>query len=341
MSERCTEAPRVAGGLLALALAALPGAASDPAEGRPAGPRQDDYRGVREKARAWFDRLEVDSVDLLKHGVKGKKKLAEILDVYLSFHRNASDPAGKKEVLRRVEGLVEQTKRREYHDLARCPDKEFTENSMSYLRVAWLMKLFGLDIGSYLEEIRAVKPRLDEHLQKRGPWQRAMFAEYYDRFGLAKPGSLPAAPLTAGVISRRLPLDRFDDNACYDLTHEVFVAFDYGFSKTQKVLSTGDLAYAREVLPRLVDRYRTRGNPDLAAELVSCMTYLGWRSDEAYRRGIDFLLDRQNPDGTWGDYERFRPSYGRYLEQEVYLHTTMVVMEALTEAYEGDWPEAK
>jgi uncharacterized protein DUF6895 len=323
---------------LVISLIALFPAADPPAESRPAKPRSDDYRRVREKARAWFDHLDVDCADLQKHGVKGKKKLAEILDVYLSFHRSASDPRERQKVLDRVAGLVEQTGSPEYHNLAGVPDKEFTENSMSYLRVVWLMKLLGLDTTGYLDEVRAIKPRLDEHMKKRGPWQRAMFAEYYDRFGLAKPEALRSTPLAQGVISRRLPLDRFDDNASYDLTHEVFVAFDYGFQKTQKVLAAGDLAYAREVLPRLIDRYRERKNPDLLAEFVSCVTYLGWHADPSYRRGIDYLLDHQNPDGTWGDYERHRATYGRYLDQEVYLHTTMVVTEALIEAYEGDWP---
>jgi hypothetical protein len=328
--------------LFALLLAALLPGAGDPKDAPPAKPRSADYRQVRDKARAWFDRLNVDSVDLLKHGVKGKKKLAEILDVYLSFYRNGADAGDRKKILARVEVLIDQTRRREYHNLSTCGETEFTENSMSYLRVAWLMKLFGLDIQSYLSEVRVILPRLDEHLKRRGPWQRAMFGEYYDRFGLAKPEVLRAAPpLSEGVISRRVPVDRIDDNACYDLTHEVFVAFDYGFQKTQKVLVAADLAYAREVLPALIDRYRAKKNPDLLAELTSCVTYLGWHSDPRYLTGIDFLLDHQNPSGTWGDYEQYRSTYREYLEQQVYLHTTMVVMESLTEAFEGDWPAAR
>src|SRR5262245_25685673 len=234
-----------------LALAALPHGAPAAEEARPVKPREDDYRRVREKARAWLDRLDVDCADLQSHGVKGKKKLAEILDVYLCFQRTAADADDRKKVAEKVEELVEQTRHHEYHDLAGVPDDVFTQNSMSYLRVAWLMKLLGLDIKDYLDEVRAIKPRLDEHLKKRGPWQRAMFAEYYDRFGLSKPEVLLSTPLSQGVISRRLPIDQFNDNASYDLTHEVFVAFDYGFQKTQKVLSAGDLAYAKDILPRL------------------------------------------------------------------------------------------
>ena len=48
------------------------------------------------------------------------------------------------------------------------------------------MQRFGLNTGPYLAEAMKVKDRLDAHLAGRGPWQRAMFAEYYDRFSLAK-----------------------------------------------------------------------------------------------------------------------------------------------------------
>src|SRR5688572_2643997 len=45
--------------------------------------RLSDYHAARTRARVWLDALEVDPVDLMKHGIKGKKKLAEILDCYL------------------------------------------------------------------------------------------------------------------------------------------------------------------------------------------------------------------------------------------------------------------
>ncbi|UCG33592.1 MAG: hypothetical protein JSU68_02955, partial [Phycisphaerales bacterium] len=126
----------------------------------------------------------------------------------------------------------------------------------------------------------------------------------------------------------------------YDLTHEVFVAFNYGLQRTQDHFGPEELAYTREVLPALVRRYVNENNPDLTAEMISCMTYLGYHGDDAYREGLDYLLDSQNANGTWGDYERYRPYYGRYLDQHVYLHTTMVACRALMEAYEGNWASA-
>jgi hypothetical protein len=47
--------------------------------------RRNDYSRARAAARAWLDALDVDPVELSRHGIKGKKKLAEILDCYLAL----------------------------------------------------------------------------------------------------------------------------------------------------------------------------------------------------------------------------------------------------------------
>jgi hypothetical protein len=299
-----------------------------------------DYLKVKEKARKWLDGLQVNCAELIQNNVKGKKKLTEILDAYLSLFRLAKDPAEKEGIRRRVDELTLQTKTAEYHNMASCPDEEFKENSMSYLRTAVLMEELGLDTSHYLREILAVKPRMDAHFETRGPWQRAMFAEYYDKFGLEKPPLLQGIPMEAGIISQRIPLEKYNNNMTYDLTHEVFVAFHYGLKRKQDRFSAADLAYAKDMLPKLTLRYLGRKDPDLVAELTSCMTYLGWHSDPAYRQGIEYLLGVQNSSGTWGNYERYREKYGKYLEHHVYLHTTMVVLESLTEAFEGGWEPA-
>jgi hypothetical protein len=318
---------------------------------RPTLARYDDFLEAKRKARAWFDQLEVDPVELMKHGVKGKKKLAEILGVYRNFWNHTTDPAERNAILGRVRELAVQAERPDYHDMATCSDKEFLQNSMSYFRVMWLLREFGINVSRYLDQVRRVLPRMNEHFKKRGPWQRAMFAEYYDDFGLEKPPILRQhMEMRGGVIARRLPADKYDPprttedgrvikstHDSYDLTHEVFVAFNYGLQHTQNRFGPDELAYTREVLPVLVRRYVSENNPDLCAEMISCMTYLGYHDDPAYREGLDYLLDSQNPNGTWGDYERYRRYYGKYLDQHVYLHTSMVACRALMEAYEGNW----
>jgi len=299
--------------------------------------RRPEYARVRARARAWLDALEVDPIDLLQHDVKGVKKLAEILDCYLGLLDHTRDAADREAIHRRVAELARQAERPEYHDIGRLSDVQLTQNSMSYLRVAWLLEKLGVDARAYRERILAAKPLFDAHIRSRGPWQQAMFLEYYERFGLEKPDGLADAPMKAGVIARRVPASDYNDNATYDLTHEIFVAFDYGSRRTQTRFDAADLAYTREVLPQLIRRYIAARNADLLGELLSCMTYLGWHADPTHGDAVSFLLASQNPTGTWGDYESHRAKWGKYLDQHVYLHTTMVALASLLEAFDGGW----
>jgi hypothetical protein len=300
-------------------------------------PRWSDYLRLKHRTWAWFDQLDVDPVELLKHGVKGKKKLAEILQAYLNLYQHAPDAAARERIQQRVVQLVRHTQRSEYHhDLLVSSDTEFLQNSMSYLRVLWLLEHLEQDTTAYRQRLLTIKPRMDEHLKQRGPWQQAMFAEYYTRFGLEKPPGLSLA--SAGVVIQRLPLTQYNRDKAYYLTHEVFVAFDYGLRRLQSHFTAEDLSYIRTVLPVLAQTAIQQNAQDLLAEILQCMTYLGWQTEPVYCQGINYLLDSQNPNGTWGNYEALRTVDESYFDQRLYLHTTMVAMQALSEAYEGHWP---
>lgn len=300
--------------------------------------RLEQYQQVKQKARRWLDRLEVDPVELTARGVKGKKKLGEILDAYDRFRDAAAgDPEDLAAIQRRVEQLARHTQRSEYHNLQTCPPREFIENSLSYFRVLTLMERFGLDTTGYRAQLAAVKDRMDAHLVERGPWQRAMFAEYYGRFGLDKPPILLDLAGDRGELDRRRPADQLGPPDCYALTHQVFVAFDYGRRRRQSRLDAADLVYLQEVIGPLARRAMGAGDPDLLAELLSCMTYLGWAGDPAYAESVDYLLTHQNAAGTWGDYEAYRAAMGDAVDQHLYLHTTLVAVRALIEVFHGDY----
>ncbi len=299
-------------------------------------PRWSDYVRLKHRAWAWFDQLEVDPVELLKHGVKGKKKLAEILQAYLNLYQYAP-AAARERIQQRVVQLARHTQRFEYHqDMLVSSDTEFLQNSMSYFRVLWLLEHLEQDTTAYRQRLLTVKPRMDEHLKQRGPWQQAMFAEYYSSFGLAKPPGLSLS--IEGVVIQRLPLTQYNKDKAYYLTHEVFVAFDYGLRRMQSHFTAEDLSYIRTVLPVLAQVASQQNAQDLLAEILQCMTYLGWQTESVYCQGINYLLDSQNPNGTWGNYEALRTADEPYFDQRLYLHTTMVALQALSEAYEGHWP---
>ena len=165
--------------------------------------------------------------------MKGQKKLAEIMDIYLFLDRT-SEPQERARIEQRVRQLALHTESRRYHNMQVCSDQQFKQNSMSYMRVMWLMREFGLDTTRYELELMEAKPRIDSHLSSRGAWQRAMFAQYYERFGLRKPRCHTKCESSSGVVKRRTPLEDYDRKRSYQLTHEVFVAFDYGYARGTK-----------------------------------------------------------------------------------------------------------
>jgi hypothetical protein len=165
-----------------------------------------------------------------------------------------------------------------------------------------------------------------------------LFANHYDRFGLLKPQALirVTAPRPLSVT---LPVDRMSLAAAYDLTHEVLVPFDYGLRREPYRLPDADRRYLQRALPAVAAHAIDEKMHDLVAELLSCMTYLGMARDPVYRRTVDFLLETQNANGSWGDYEAFRAEMGADLDQHIYLHTTSVALVALVEVFDGRWAE--
>jgi hypothetical protein len=301
-------------------------------ESTPVGVRHHD---ARQAAWSWLDGLEVDPVALVARGVQGKKKLAEILGAYLYLLRYSTDLSERPRLERRVRELAAQANRPEYHNMLHCDLREFNENRMSYLRVAWLLELLGQDTSFYRTQLIEMRPRLESEIARRAPNQRYRIALYYDHFGWEKPEALLASQ--ESVLDRRLPQARYRPLAGYALAHEVSAAFQHGLRRTQDALDRDDLDYLRRVLPGLVVRFVARRNVDLVAELISAMTYLELNTLPAYQAGIAFLLGSQNPNGTWGDYEQQRATYGDGVDQKFYLHATMVTLRALLEAHEGAW----
>jgi hypothetical protein len=279
-------------------------------------------------AASWLDTLTVDCAALRAHGIKGRKKLAEILDAELELWRGRPDPADRARITARVRALTVQTTRHSYQDLAHVSEQELREDGMSYLRVAWLMDSLGLDTLAYAHAIAAARPRLEAQLATRGVWQRAEFERYFMAFGFVPVAPIAPAALAGGVIARRLAIDAYDLDLAYDLTHEVFLRCEDPAGLPAR-WGSGDLAYLDHTLPELARHAETQRSLDILAELVTAIHESGVAGDRVTADAVSMLLAAQNPDGSWGAYERERALYGPWVEQRDYLHTTMVVIEAL------------
>ena len=291
------------------------------------------YRTTLVRTRSWLDALEVNPTDLRAHGIKGKKKLAELLDVYLRLYEIA-EPADKPVLLERIHSITAVTATPGYHDMARITDQQFKEDSTSYLRVAFLMDRFGLDTKLYRQEIIKVLPRLNTHMKYRGSDQRMAFHLYYQHFGLEEPFPLQSAYQT-GVISSRHDPAWFKQNKMemYNMTHEIFVPYEFGEKLDAAFFSEPDKAYLRPLLADLTTYSIGIDDADITAELTSCLRYLHFTDLPLYQESLQYLLKSQRPDGKWGSYEQHRNYYGDYINQAFYLHTTLVVVDALTTAF--------
>ena len=294
---------------------------------------QERYRETLVRTRSWLDTLEVNPTELRAHGIKGKKKLAELLDVYLRLY-DVALAGDKKPLQERIRSITAITATPGYHDMLRVTDQQFKEDSTSYLRVAFLMDRFGLDTKLYRQEILKVLPRLNDHMQHRGSDQRMAFHLYYKHFGLKEPFPLQAAYQT-GVISSRHTPDWYKQNKMetYNLTHEIFVPYEFGEKLDADFFTEPDKAYLRPLLADLTAYGIGLDDADITAELTSCLRYLHFTDLPVYKESLQYLLKSQLSDGKWGNYEQHRGYYGDYVNQAFYLHTTLVVVDALTTAF--------
>ena len=289
-----------------------------------------------QRARVWLDVLHVDPGELRAHGIKGKKKLVEQIDAYYSLWKVAP-PEERDALLARIKEVVQITYTPSYHDMLSIGDEWFKEDATSYLRAALLMERLGLDTRLYRTEIMKIQDRLNTQMTQRGVHQREAFAWYYRYFGLKEPFPLEQAR-NAGIIARRQDPRTLSDLDTYQLTHEIYVPFEFGDRLDVSPFNAEEREYLRGALDHLVRRYLARKNPDLLAELVECQHYLRMQQEPSHHEGVLFLLNDQNPDGSWGHYPHQSQALGEYVKQGFELHTTEVVIGALTAVYDRPMP---
>jgi hypothetical protein len=112
------------------------------------------------------------------------------------------------------------------------------------------------------------------------------------------------------------------------------VPYKFGENLDADFFTSDDKIYLRGILENIIPWFIQKKEVDLLAEFILCAAYLKATDLPAYRDGLSFLLESQNVNGSWGQYEQHRKTMGNYVEQGMYLHTTMVVADALIIAFE-------
>ena len=283
------------------------------------------------RAQAWLDKLTLDLRDLDQNGIPAKRKLAELLGAYVDLYQTAN-VADRATIWARLQMMTAPTAEPWYHDMDKVDDSTFKRDSTSYLRVAFLMGHAGLDTTAYRKHIEVLRERLDRQMSTRGYNQQMIFHAYYRYFGLKEPYPLVEAKTVGGIPGRKSPY-KLTQSEVYDLAHEVGARYDLEELAPDAAFLPADLAYLRWALDRLTVRYLMADNRDLAGELAISMAYLGFTDLAVFREAIDFLLQSQNPDGSWGAYEEARATYGARLDVAMYLHTTAIAVRALALAF--------
>jgi hypothetical protein len=153
----------------------------------------------------------------------------------------------------------------------------------------------------------------------------ALYAAYLPKAGIESP--LAAAEFrTRGMLSRRPAEVDLGLADVYYLTHEIFADCDYGLSQLRPTV-TEERTYLLRVLPFYALLYAGLGNLDILGELLVCLHAAGMRDTYGYREGVRVLLERQNPDGSFGSPDA--RSLGRTVGPADYLHPTMNGLTAL------------
>jgi len=289
------------------------------------------YTDLVKRTHKFADNLDFDLNYIRKKGLKDKKYLAEFLGMYWKLKKALKSPDDVDKIQKRLEPFYKETLKPNFHNMATVNDKLFKANSMSYMRIMWLLQELGFDISLHKKELAKVQKRMDNHMVKRGAWQRAVFDKYYDFFKIEKPVALNDAKKLKGPIKTKQKINYYKRVEAYNITHFIFAAYDYGKKKSQSRFSKADIDYLKDILPKIIQKFELKNNDDLVGELLTCQILIGDTKTEAFKKSYQRLMRRQNQDGSFGSYERARKKYGKDLEFRYYMHTTLVCFEAFVE----------
>lgn len=183
----------------------------------------------------------------------------------------------------------------------------------------------GIDPAPIRDVLESRKQAVLDEARRVPPSIGALYAAYLPVVGLRS-----ASPIEEirgrGMRARRPREVDLGLADVYYLTHEIFADCDYGFRPLPPEDAPAQ-AYLLRVLPFYTLLYAGIGNLDIVGELLACMRSEGMRNTFGYQEGIRVLVERQNPDGSFGNPDP--QALGRPVQTTDRLHATMNAITAL------------
>ncbi|MBN2373884.1 hypothetical protein JXL19_08875 [bacterium] len=272
---------------------------------------------------------------LFEHPVDIKKdgflELGEELNLFYRLYLFADDPIEKRffkdYVTSRVDYLLNE------HQLK----VDFAGEITGYLNFAKIMKRMGIDrpkLWNFIDQEIIDNPMTYPPNITYTVLNAALVEDI---------GRVPKMPfenlVSQGVVARfarnpeLVPIGKAyasaDDvmNYYYDITHEIFAVSNFGDRDPKQFLLDDEIQFLKTTISQGVSAYIEMGQLDILAELIVCAKMLNYTEFDGFQKGIQFILDFQKEDGSFGLIERMA-FLGR---PNLYRHGVLVALWALIE----------
>lgn len=177
----------------------------------------------------------------------------------------------------------------------------------------------GLDPAPFAVVLAENRRQIETEVARVPPSIRILYAALLPAAGVPPPVTV-GEELPRGMLARRPAETDMTLADVYYLTHEIFALSDYALGSLNG-MDPEQTAYLLRVLPFFATFYAAGNNLDILGELLACMVAAGMADTHAYQEGIRCLLERQNPDGSFGTPDP--GALGRPAVPGDYLHATL------------------
>lgn len=291
-----------------------------------------------EKATQWLVNCSVDPIELEKKEMKGKKHFLEKLFAFYQLYLHTTD-SSKKEIYRKIlKQMFKVTDNADYH-LINDDESRFKSEIVSYLHACYLMEQLGFDSHKYKGCIKKLLPRIERHLPVRNASVQMTIAYFLRELGYETENAFTRIFKNTLIynIKGLGTVNVFDfefNSSMLGVCHEIFALSEYGRKKIN-LLTKEKKAYLKNIIKSSIEQIISSGDIrylDLLAEMLVSLNYLGCDNLPEYKRGVSFIINCQNENGSFGDYERFRSYFAQQgidIDIKWYLHSTVVCLWAL------------